>query len=337
MFVLICGHGWPADVPRRSLSWSEDQCREYLAQRRWPDGVVCPKCGTLGAYQITRKRTSKNVNRHLYKCRFCRKQFSIRAGTIFEDSKIPLRDWFAAIYIICASKKGVSAHQVHRQLGISYKASWFMCHRVREAMREKGERPLLTGTLEADETYVGGKQRGHWVTRERLWDEYRMGLREKPSHARMEKTPVFGVLQRGGEVRTITLRDVNARTGRDRLLRHIDPKRSRLMTDGSAIYRQIRRHVPHQIINHQKEYVDADAPEVHTQGIENYWSLLKRGLIGTFHHVDAAYLPLYLQEFEYRFNRRRMTDGERFQALLQRPQGRLEWYCRTPQPENPHA
>ena len=184
-------------------------------------------------------------------------------GTIFEASKLPLSKWFAAIYLMCESKKGVSAHQVHQQLGIQYRSAWYMCRRIREAMREKGPRPILTGAIEADETYVGGKVRGAPMARSRR------KARQGRAYPLQDKAIVFGLLQRG-------------------------------------------------------------EPDVHTQGIENYWSILKRGLTGVFHHVDPAYLPQYLHEFEYRFNRRQITDAERFQALLRRVTGRLEWYRERP-------
>lgn len=144
------------------MQWTEEKCREYLASQRWPDGVICPKCGEHDPYTITRKSATKNAVRKLYKCRACRRQFTATVGTIFEDSHIPLNKWFAAIYLMCASKKGVSAHQMHRMLGVTYKSAWFMAHRVREGMRET-DGPLA-GIIEADETYVGGKgRRGHPV------------------------------------------------------------------------------------------------------------------------------------------------------------------------------
>ena len=206
-----------------------------------------------------------------------------------------------------------------------------MCHRIREAMKEKGERPILTGTIEADETYVGGKARGAPVARARR------RARRNQSSGIADKSIVFGLLQRGGEVRTIVVPNVKHVTTRDAMARHIDFRNARLVTDGHSAYRRINRFMPHAYVDHDTEYVSRDHPEVHTQGIENYWSIFKRGLIGTFHHVTPQYLGQYLPEFEYRFNRRRITDGERFADLLSRPQGRVTWWCRTPQPENPYA
>jgi len=236
---------------------------------------------------------------------------------------------------MCASKKGISAHQIHRQLGITYKSAWFMCHRIREAMRDKGVLSPLSGTIEADETYIGGKKRGHRVWTEFIQDEVEMGLREKPiRHPRMDKSIVFGMMERKGKVRTKHINEMKAKTVQGIMAMGINLKESRLITDNNPAFRLIRQHLPHDIIRHELEYVNGD---IHTQGIENYWSILKRGLYGVFHHVDAEYLHNYLNEFEFRFNRRKIKDAERFASLMGQTQGRLQWYCQTPQPENPFA
>jgi transposase-like protein len=164
---------------------------------RWPKGPHCPKCGVDRPYSITRKSRTKNKVQSLYKCRDCKRQFSATVGTIFEDSKIPLHKWFAGIFLMCSSKKGISAHQLHRMLGITYKSAWFMCHRVRQATRDK-EFPMLSGVVEADETYMGGRtRRGHKVHHERIRDEIEMGLRPKPARRPpyQEKTTVFGMVE----------------------------------------------------------------------------------------------------------------------------------------------
>jgi transposase-like protein len=316
------------------LSWSEEQCREYLERQRWPDGARCPKCGAAEPWKITRKTATKNAVRSLYRCRSCKRQFTATIGTIFEDSKIPLNKWFAGIYLMCSSKKGISAHQLHRELEITYKSAWFMCHRVREAMGESYDEPL-SGTVEADETYVGGRRRrGHPLLHERINDEVEMGLRPKTKRYWGDnKAVVFGILERGGRVRTFHVTDAIARTLSPILKGHID-KGAQLVTDGHPAYRMIKNHLRHDVIDHEVEYVRGD---VHTQGIENYWSLLKRGLYGVFHHVDARYLSDYLREFEFRFNRRGLRDSECFAQLITQTRGRVLWYCQTPQPENPYA
>ncbi len=315
------------------LKWSDEECRSYLEKMRWSNGVHCPKCGENSPYTITRKQPGKNSVKSLYKCRSCKRQFTATVGTVFEDSHIPLNKWFAGIYLMCASKKGISAHQLHRQLDITYKSAWFMCHRVREAMRDKRLLPL-TGTIEADETYIGGKQRGHWTLRERIQDEIKMGIRPKHRHPRMDKAVVLGILERDGKVRTKHIKQMNQRTAKEVLTNNVEFSKSRLVTDSNHAYKQIKHHLQHDIIKHEEAYVNGD---IHTQGIENYWSILKRGLYGVFHHVDAEYLSNYLNEFEFRFNRRKITDEERFTSLMSQTQGRVLWYCQTPQPQNPHA
>lgn len=316
------------------LRWTDEECREFLEHQRWPNGPVCPKCGANSPYTLSRKTETKNKLQKLYKCKACRKQFTATVGTIFEDSKIPLNKWFAAIFLMCASKKGVSAHQLHRMLGVTYKSTWFMAHRIREAMRDKGILEPFTGTVEADETYIGGKQRGHWTVRERIQDEIKMGLRKKHRHPRMDKAVVFGMIERKGKVRTIKVSEVTAKTLGPVLRSNLDLDKARLITDGNKAYRHIKHHVRHDIIDHEETYVMGD---IHIQGIENYWSLLKRGVYGVFHHVSAGYLPQYLDEFQYRFNQRKVSDAERFAVLVSQVQGRLLWYCQTPQSENPHA
>lgn len=173
------------------LQLTPEECREILVVNRWPDGVVCPKCGAPDAYRINRRSRTKNVVSSLFKCRDCRRQFSATVGTIFEDSKIPLNKWFAAIYLMCSSKKGVSAHQTHRMLKVSYETAWFMCHRVREAMKSDDD-DRMGGIVEADETYMGARtRRGHPTWHERIKDEEEMGLREpSPRRVRLTTRPL---------------------------------------------------------------------------------------------------------------------------------------------------
>jgi transposase-like protein len=325
---------------QKVVRWSEDECREFLERMRWPDGPCCPKCGAEEPWKITRRTQTKNAVRSLYRCRACKRQFTATVGTIFEDSKIPLSKWFAAIYLMCASKKGISAHQLHRQLDITYKSSWFMCHRIREAMRDKDGSPLK-GVIEADETYVGGKtRRGHPIAfhERQAIDLEARGLKPLQylrgrRHPRMEKAVVFGIMERDGRVRTIHVPEATARTLVPLLRKNVDPGAT-VITDAHSAYRLVKRHLAHKVIQHDVAYVDGD---VHTQGIENYWSLLKRGVIGVFHHVSVGHLPQYLDEFQYRFNRRKIRDEDRFASLMGQIQGRVLWYCQTPQPENPYA
>ena len=321
------------------LRWSEDDCRQFLELMRWGGEPVCPKCGAEKPYRITRKTRTKNNVQKLFKCRACRRQFSATVGTIFEDSKIPLSKWFAAIYLMCSSKKGISAHQLHRMLNIAYRSAWFMCHRVRNAMADASG-DLLKGIVEADETYVGPKtKRGHPVYHERIKDEENMGLRPKTKRAGPfeGKTAVFGMIERGGRVRSRVVPNTRRDTLRDIILNEVDADDATLVTDGHSSYRSMRKHLHHEVVDHEIEYVRPDNPDIHTQNIENYWSIFKRGLVGTFHHISEGYMPMYLHEFDFRGSRRDITDEERFACLMGQTQGRLLWYCKTPQPENPYA
>jgi transposase-like protein len=312
------------------LKWSDEECRAYLESKRWPDGPICPKCGTADPYKITRKSATKNAVRTLYRCKnkTCKKQFTATVGTIFEDSKIPLSKWFAAIYLMCASKKGMSAHQIHREMEVTYKTAWFMCHRIREMMQNRDHSPL-TGVVEADETYVGGKPRGHMAHR-----AAKFNMAERIRQAKEKKTAVLGIVERGGRVRTIAMPGISKKGVQAALDKNIDARKSALITDEHAFYYGIEKRLPHGTIRHNSEYVRGS---VHTQTIESYWAILKRGVYGTFHHVDAGYLGQYLHEFEYRYNSRRISDAERFSALMTQTQGRVLWFCQTPQPENPYA
>ena len=299
------------------LQWSEDECKDFLESERWPNGVACPRCGVTDPWRINRKRPGKNVVTKLYKCRGCKKQFSATVGTIFEGSHVPLNKWFAAIFLMCASKKGMSAHQIHRQLDVTYKTAWFLLHRIRLAMKEPGS-PLLSGTVEADETYVGGKYYRSPRRKEH-------GIRKGRPGQDSERTPVFGMIERGGRVHTEVVPDVRGATLEAILLRHLNTGRSELVTDEFQSYKRIAAHLPHHVIRHDSEYVRGD---VHTNGIENYWSVLKRGLYGTYQHVDRGYLGCYLDEFAFRFNRRKVTDAQRFRSAVRQTDahGRLRWF-----------
>ncbi len=323
---------------QKIIRWTDDECRAYYERLRWPNGPVCPHCGGVEPYKITRKTRTKNVLKTIYKCRACRKQFTVTVGTIFEDSHIPLSKWFAAIMLMCSSKKSISAHQLHRLLEISYPSAWYMCHRVREAMADKTPFPL-EGVVEADATFLGGKvRRGHPVYHERIQDEISLGLRRKDGslkagprkgqpHPRTLKAPVLGMVERGGKVRTFALNanDETASEIRPLLRANLAPT-AHLITDAHGAYRAIKKYVRHDSVNHQVEYVNADRPDIHTQNIEGYWSLMKRAVIGAYHHVNRGYLPMYLSEWQFRWNARHASDVERFEALAAQTQGRLTWY-----------
>ena len=321
------------------LQWDDVQCRIFLSSMRWPDGPQCPKCGAEDPYTINRRSRTKNKVNTFFKCRSCRRQFTVTVGTIFEDSKIPLKKWLAALYLMVSSKKGISAHQLYRMLDFgSYRTAWFMAHRIREAMREKGLLEPLSGDVEADETYIYPKRRrGSKLMHERIQDEIGMGIRpaQKRKGPYEGKTVVFGMQERNGKTRTRHVPDAYQGTLQPVIMESVDAPNTRLITDGSPSYRSMKKHVHrHESINHELEYVRGD---VHTQNIDNAWSVFKRGIYGVFHHISEDYLPCYLSEFDFRRNWRKVTDVERFLALMSRLQGRVLWYCRTPQPENPFA
>lgn len=253
---------------------SEDRCREYIEALRWPSGVCCTRCGSISV--------SKIFKRHQYDCNDCRYQFSPMAGTVFHDTHLPLTKWFLAVYLMCESKKGVSANQISRTLGIGYKAAWHLCHRIREAMKTDTSQKLK-GIVEADETFVGGR-----------YDKRR-------KRAGWEKPCVVGVIQRGGQVRAQKIPSRGARAIAGFLKASVEPG-AQLMTDEYAAYQKIGKDYQHKTVVHSKlQYVDGLA---HTNSIENFWSLFKRGVLGQFHKISEKHLDRYLDEFTYRFNGR---------------------------------
>ncbi len=280
---------------------SEEQCLEYVEQMRWPDGIIrCPICGGDKVKKVRRESESKNKRPWFYLCleKTCHQQFSPTAGTLFADSHLPLITWFHAIGLILNAKKGISAAQLQRDLGIGgYKTAWYLLHRIRESMAEANPQPL-GGTVEIDESYVGGRVRG------------------KGRHAAMEaKKVVMGAVERGGELRLRHVENNEAHTFRGFIGSHIRPDTERIMTDEHRSYppalKSLKRMNPefspsHETVNHiMGEYVRGD---VTTNRIESAFSLFKRGVIGQFHKLSAKHLHRYLSEFEYRFNRRYDAD-----------------------------
>jgi len=271
----------------------EDKARKYLEDLRWPNGAECPHCGTIGEhYQINGKATSnKPARKGLWKCHKCRKQFSVTVGTIFEGSHIPLNKWLSAVYLLCSSKKGMSANQLHRGLGITYKSAWFMAHRIRHAIADLSNMKL-TGIVEADETYVGGKAK-------------RSGLTGRTTR---KKTPVFSLVERNGNVKSQTVVRVTGANLKSIIKEKVD-KSATIMTDDFFSYRGLKKDfVDHQVVKHgQREYARGN---VHTNTIEGYFSILKRGIIGIYHHVGKQHLHRYLAEFDFRYNGRKTLDAE---------------------------
>ncbi|HEX4956257.1 MAG TPA: IS1595 family transposase [Thermoanaerobaculia bacterium] len=279
----------------------ETAAREYLESLRWPDGPVCPHCGCSEAYRLVAKKVSARPARAgLLKCKSCRKQFTVKVGTIFEDSNLPLNKWLFAISLMTSSKKGISAHQLHRTLGVTYRTAWHVCHRIRKAMEREPLAGLLTGIVEADETFVGGKKRGA----------------QGPHDG---KAIVMAVVERDGQARSQVVEDVKADTLQGFIVDEVDPSAD-IMTDGLLSYKGLEKSfASHSSVNHDEHYV---VGQVHTNTAESLFSLLKRGILGTFHHVSAKHLQRYASEFDFRWNRRDVKDSERMRAAIQAAPGK---------------
>ena len=257
---------------------TSEQCRAYLEGLRWRDGK--PKCPRCQSEKISRIR-----ERNQFDCDSCRYQFSVTAGSIFHDSHLPLPKWFAAVYLMCEARKGVSANQLKRTLGVSYKTAWYLCHRIRKAMEEVNPAPLK-GTVEVDETYIGGHRRG-------------VGRGN-----RFGKTLVLGAIERGGQIRLSVEKRRNRKALHGFINKNTAPETGRIMTDDWYAYRGIQdADTKHETVNHsEEEWVRGD---VHTNNIEGVWSLFKRSVVGSYHQVSAKHLDRYLNEFEWRFNGRK--------------------------------
>lgn len=300
-----------------------ETARKFLESQRWPDGVVCPFCGLVGeAYRLKPKAESKTpVRPGVWKCAGCRKQFTVTVGTIFEDSHIPLNTWLLAIHLMCASKKGMSAHQLHRMLGITYKAAWFMAHRLRYALSQ--ESIFLTGTVEIDETYIGGKMRSK---KPRKPGEQKPDFRKTVDN----KAPVVALVQRDGSVRSQHIERVTADNLRPIIRRTVDAD-AQVMTDTSFVFKGALMGRTHYQVNHNNDEFVRYEPglTITTNTVEGFFGLLKRGINGIYHHVGQQHLHRYLCEFDFRYNHRKVTDGERSIALIKRVSGKRLMYKET--------
>src|SRR5882724_5055428 len=292
----------------------------YLESIRWPNGPVCPHCGE----SEKRPYPLKSETRKLYKCAACRKQYTVTVGTIFEGSHIPLQKWLLAFYLLCSSKKGMSAHQLHRMLGVTYKSAWFMAHRIRYAMEQPPFARPLEGVVEADETYVGGKERNR-----------KRQDKQKKTGRGTNKTPVVALVERGGEVRSFRMANVTGLELKGAIRRNVS-RDARIMTDSFKSYRGLgKEFASHEYVSHSDgEYVRGD---VHTNTAENYFSILKRGIDGVYHHVSEAHLGRYLAEFDFRYNNRSrlgVDDPERTERAIKGIVGKRLTYRRTNQAAN---
>jgi transposase-like protein len=268
---------------------TEVKCLDYIEKMRWPNGVCCVYCGSMKVSTITRT-AGKNKRTRIYQCleNECpnrKKQFSATSGTIFNDTHLPLTKWFMAIALICEAKKGISAKQVERHLGVNYRTAWHLCHRIREAMKDGS---ILSGEVEADETYMSRRK----------------PRKGRPYVQKEKKDVVLGMIERGGKLRLIPVKDAKMESIGPMLSDHISPDVETIYTDAAttyAIYLSKNFAGKHKSINHIQSYAQG---QTHTQHIENAFSLLKRGVYGTFHKVSIKHLGRYCDEFSYRFNRR---------------------------------
>jgi IS1 family transposase len=265
----------------------EEACRAYLIARRWPNGVKCPRCGNVKVYPL--------ASGYHWQCEVCAKdgyRFSHIAGTIFENTNKPLRDWYRVTHMMLTSKKGMSALQIMRTMGFgSYKTAWYMCHRIRTALVE-GDMDKLGGIVEVDETFVGGKAKNrHWNKRD-----------GKPGPTASGKAIVAGAVRRKGNVVARVIENVRSSTLQNFVNEAVSEKVSLLCTDQWVGYKGLDKNFPHATVDHaRRQYV---VGAVHTQTIEGFWSIFKRGIVGSFHKVSAKYLPLYVAEFQFRYNNR---------------------------------
>jgi transposase-like protein len=275
-------------------------CKQFLVDMRWPEGVKCPRCQNPKVYKL-------NFKPWHWMCKVCGGEngyrFSVITGTIFQDTKIPLRIWFKIGYLMLTSKKGISALQIHRVIfgedsGSDYHTSWYICQRWRAAMR--GEMYKMDGIVEVDETYIGGKDRNRHKGKKSA------DLRKAGKAKGYAKVGVIGAIARKGNVVARVIGGMDAPTLSSFVDRVTSDKVQLVTTDENQAYNFVRRGLPHESINHsQDEWVRG---EVHTNSIESFWSLVKRGIIGTYHNVSKSYLPLYLNEFSFRFNNRKNPD-----------------------------
>lgn len=284
----------------------EAACRDFLVQQRWNVEPICPYCGHRKSYKIEGGKRFKCANQ------ICYKKYSVTVGTIFEASNIPLSTWFPAVYYIAVShKRGISSVQLAKDLGVTQKTAWFMLHRIREGLRENN--PLfLTKEVQADEAYIGGSEE----------NKHKDKRATTPTEASEKKTPVVGLIETGGRVVTQVMPWVTKKNVSDLILKHVDRKAT-LVTDGLSTYQKVGRKYDHIVINHTEGQFKVG--KFHTNGIENYWSLLSRGIYGIYHQVSTKHLQRYCDEFAYRFNSRKLADGFRFLVTMQQLDGRLTY------------
>jgi transposase-like protein len=296
-----------------------DKARGHLEATRWPHGPICPHCGVVNEATMV---GGKAARKGCYQCNACREQFSVTVGTVFESSKVPLNKWLLATYLMSSSKKGISAHQLHRTLGVTYKTAWFMAHRIREAMNPSEPSPIggAGKVVEVDETFIGGKEANKHKNK-RLTKHDHLG----------GKQAVLTLVERDGRARSFHVPRITAKTLRPIIVQTAD-RASHLMTDGARMYPKVgKEFAAHSSVDHAAgEYVRMGFH--HSNTVENYFSILKRGVTGTFHHVSEQHLARYLAEFDFRYSNRSgmgVDDTQRTDELLRQVGGKRLTYRRT--------
>jgi transposase-like protein len=283
-----------------------DVATDFVAKLRWPDGPICPNCGGV-AYSYLKTR-------RLWKCKECKKQYSVKVGTIFEDSALGLDKWLPAVWLIANSKNGISSHELARALGVTQKSAWFMLHRIRLAM-QTGSFNRFDGEVEVDETYIGGKARNM---------HKHIRARKITGTGAQNKTAIIGIKDRdGGQVRARVITDRKKATFEGNIIENVKPGAS-VYTDAHTNYRSLGRMYAHETVDHAEKYVDGRA---HVNGLENFWALLKRGLSGTYVSVEPFHLFRYLDERLLAFNLRELSDYGRFATVLKAAAGRRLTYA----------
>ena len=285
-----------------------ENCHNFMVSLRWPAGVRCPTCGT--------DRVSWLANQRRWKCpeKHSQRQFSLKTGTIFEDSPLPLSKWLPAVWLIVNCKNGVSSYEIHRAIGVTQKTAWFMGHRIRAALHA-GSFTKLTGEVEVDETFIGGKARNMHLAQRK---------RRISGRGPTDKTAVLGMLERGGKVATMVVPNRTKKTLQPAVKKYVAAG-SALFSDELKSYEGLDAIYAHKVINHAVQYVDGN---VHTNGMENFWSLLKRALGGTYVSVEPFHLFRYLDEQAYRFNERHGKDIDRFKRAMSRVVGKRLTYAK---------
>lgn len=300
---------WPETLQEAIQYFTDpDNCHAFMVAMRWPDGkVTCPNCGSEKVTYLAKQRRFKCYGKHP------KAQFSVKVGTIFEDSPLGLDKWLPAAWLILNCKNGISSYELARDLKITQKSTWFMLHRIRLMMQDPLTGGMLGGDVEVDETFIGGKMRNmHKKRKNELQKEGR----------RAGKTIVIGMLERKGNVRAAVVPDRTIPVMREHVENNVDVG-SVIFSDEYARFWKMEEKYKHEIINHAEKYVEGN---VHTNGIENFWSLLKRGLHGTYVSVEPFHLFRYIDEQAFRFNHRKLTDGERFTEAMRQIVGRRLTY-----------